>query len=255
MTKENLIVWNRFTTIHMNVSGYAVGVFLERDDGKRRTIELMDITESDKVSALGVCKVLEESSKIEYMSRQEIVEEWVKTGGYEHNQPKGEWVQKVHERYEEYDPNEQYNLILVNPECNTKFSKFNQYIQKRCGMLDLGISINDNLLTFAPSLEKEVKRKISEVVSEVEIETNPYISVLLMAVGHLNRQSAFNTRNIGTFGGKVCVRPRTQDDPEYIPNHARRWAENEYAARQAPERRFQTRYIHVPTRYEPNEKQ
>lgn len=213
MTNKNFITWNRFAAIHMTVSGYAVGIFLERNDGKFKTIELIDITESDRVSALGVYKILEESSKVEYISRQEVVEVWVKTGGYEYNQPKGEWVQKV---AEEFGSSTQ---ILLNPECDEILTQLNPIVQNRVGMVGLGIAINDNILTFAPNLEKEVKKKISEVVSEIEIETNPYISVLLMGVGYPNRQRAFNTRNITSFGGDVRYRLRTDDDPEYIPDN------------------------------------
>jgi hypothetical protein len=215
MTNKNLITWDRFAAIHMTVSGYAVGIFLKRDDGKYKTIELINITESGRVSTLGVCKILEEYSKVEYISRQEIIQKWVPFRG-DDGRTDEKLVDKVSE---EFGSGTQ---ILLNPECDKMLAQLQPIVQNRVGMVDLGISINDNLLIFAPSLEKEVRRKISDVTSEVEIETNPYISVLLMGVGYLNRQSAFNTRNITSFGGDVRTRLRTDDDPEYVRDNERR---------------------------------
>jgi hypothetical protein len=189
-----------------------VGIFLERDDGKSKTIELIDITESDRVSALGVGKILDKYSQIEYIDRQEVYETWVKTGGKE------ERVQKVSEE------RSSGTYILLNPECDKILSELNPIAQSRVGLLDLAVAINDNILSFPPSLEKEVKQKISEVTSEFQIETNPYISVLLMGVGYLNREIVFNTRNIGRVGGEVFTRLRTDADPEYIPANDRSWS-------------------------------
>ncbi len=71
-----------------------------------------------------------------------MIEVWVKTGGYEYNEPKGEWVQKV---AEEFGSSTQ---ILLNPECDEILTQLNPIFQKRVGMVGLGIAINEHYRTL-----------------------------------------------------------------------------------------------------------
>jgi hypothetical protein len=198
MSNDNLITWDRFSAIYLTPSGYAIALFVKREDRLGKTIELIDITESSRVSTNDICEKLQEYSTIEYMHRQEVVENGVLE-----------------------DMTSRISPILISggdtiaKEVGRKYSVMSQ---DRAGLVDLASSINDGILTIEPSLDKEVKRKIAAVGSEDEIDSNPYVSAILMGVKFLQWVPEFNLRNIGRGGGSDRVRPRTDDDPEYIPN-------------------------------------
>jgi hypothetical protein len=199
MSNDNLITWDRFAAIYLTPSGYAIALFVKREDRLRKTIELIDITESSRVSTNDICKKLGEYSRAEYMFRQEVVE----TGVIELSR---NGISPV--------------LIsggdTIAKEVGQKYSVMKQ---DRAGLVDLASSINDGILTIDPSFDKEVKRKIASVGSEDEIDSNQYVSAILMGAGYLSWVPGLNLRNIGSCGGgEDNTRPRTDDDPEYIPN-------------------------------------
>jgi hypothetical protein len=199
MSNQNLTTWDRFAAIYLTPSGYAIALFIKREDRARKTLELIDIKESSRVSTNDICKKLGEYSTIEYMFRQEVVE----TGVIELS------INGI-------------SPILINGgDTIAKEIGRNYPVMKqdRAGLVDLASSINDGILTIEPSLDKEVKRKIAAVGSEDEIDSNQYVSAILMGVGYLSWVPGLNLRNIGICGGgKDNTRPRTDDDPEYIPN-------------------------------------
>jgi hypothetical protein len=196
MSNDNLITWDRFAAIYLTPSGYAIALFVMREDRIGKTIKLVDITESSRVSTNDICKKLGEYSRAEYMFRQEVVE----TGVIELSR-------------------NGISPVLINggdtiaKEIGRKYSVMSQ---DRAGLVDLASSINDGILTIEPSLDKEVKRKIAAVGSEDEIDSNKYVSAILMGVGYLSWIPGLNLRNVCRDSDRV--RPRTDDDPEYIPN-------------------------------------
>jgi hypothetical protein len=209
MSNQNLTTWDRFAAIYLTPSGYAIALFVMREDRLGKTIELIDINESSRVSTNDICKKLGEYSRAEYMFRQEVLE----TGVLELSRNR-------------------ISPVLINGgDTIAKEIGRNYPVMKqdRAGFVDLASNINDGILRIDPGLEKEVKRQIAAVGSEDEIDSNPYVSAILMGIGYLGWEPEFNTRNIKSFSrvsrGGDRVRPRTNDDPEYIPDPVPQWSE------------------------------